>query len=129
MPVHDALLRLSKPLRVDLNVVRGDSVLLVFTVRTSEGTRIPLTGLSAQAVVRVSIDDTTTYTLDVAVSQSAAGQSDTGRLTVTAPGSRTLLWPDVGHWGLQLQDASLDGTFRKSICQGRLRLVRDVVVP
>lgn len=129
MPVHDALLRLSKPLRVDLNVTRGDSVLLVLTVRTNEGTRVPLTGLSGQAVARIAIDDTTTYTLDVAVSQSAAGQADTGRITLTAPGARTLLWPDVGHWGLQLQDSSPDGAFRKSICQGRLRLVRDVVVP
>lgn len=129
MPISDALLRLSRPLRVDLNVVRGDSVLLVFTVRTSEGTRVPLTGLSALAVVRTAIDDTTTYTLDVAVSQSAAGLPDTGRLTVTAPGARTLLWPDVGHWGLQLQDDSPDGAFRKSVVQGRLRLVRDVVVP
>ncbi len=129
MPLHAALLRLTQPLRVDLRVTRGDSVLLVFTVRTSEGTRVPLTGLTGRAVVRVSVDDTTTYPLAVDVSQAVAGESDCGRITVTADGATTLLWPEVGHWGLQVEDDSPNGAVRKTLLQGRLRLVRDVVVP
>lgn len=129
MPIHEALLRLSRPRRVDLPVVRGDSIRLVFTVKTSEGTRVPLTGLSGTAIARVSVDDATSYPMTVEVSQSVAGLPDTGRITITAVGSDTLLWPDVGHWGLQVQDATPNGAFRKTLCQGRLRLVRDVVVP
>ena len=119
--------KLQLPGTTNLNVVRGDSLALEVRVKDkSTGAPIPLTGYVGAAGVRMALDSPVLTSLTVVVDQSASG-ANTGLVTVTATGQQTGAFPEFGVWDLQISDGSPSGVFRKTLLQGKLVFVRDVV--
>jgi len=116
--------RLTKPQRLDLPVVRGDSVYFVITLK-DRGKRVPLDGKVGRAAIREAFDYPVVTELTVTVDESTTGPT-VGDITVEATGQQTQTFPQFGVWDLQISDGSIDGTFRKTLVQGTIKFVRDV---
>lgn len=129
MPTPNILETQQRPKKVNLVVTRGDSLRVEILISES-GTPISLTGKTGAATIRRAYDDpdAVPISLTVNVSQSAAGQSDTGLCVITATGDETALFPEIGVWDFQLSDGSSTGVYRKTMVMGSLVFTRDVTV-
>ena len=124
MSTPNLLERLTKPQRLNLPVVRGDSIYFLITLK-DRGKRIPLNGKTGKAAIRKAFDYPVVTELTVTVDQSTTG-STVGDIIVEATGEQTQVFPEFGVWDLQISDGSVDGTFRKTLVQGTIEFVRDV---
>lgn len=124
MTTPNLLERLTKPQRLDLPVVRGDSIYFVITLK-ERGKRVPLDGKTGKAAIREAFDYPIAVELTVTVDQSTTG-STVGDITIEATGEQTQTFPQFGVWDLQISDGTTTGDFRKTLVQGSIKFVRDV---
>ncbi len=124
MTTPNLLERLTKPQRLDLPVVRGDSIYFVITLK-ERGKRVPLDGKVGKAAIREAFDYPIVTELTVTVDTSTTGAT-VGDITVEATGEQTQTFPQFGVWDLQISDGTTTGDFRKTLVQGSIKFVRDV---
>lgn len=112
------------PERYDLEVVRGDSLAIVFRMfrevdECGDGSGAQtLTGISGRTMVRAAPDHAQAYSLDVTVNEDAGN----GRVTILADEDDTRIFPETGVWDLELY---VTGVYRKTVIHGTWRMLYD----